>query len=169
VVTAAARKRKERVRQLEELEGMVAVLEQGSASLNQRATTLSSLAAAALGAFGIFASQVGSVELGGLKIAAAALLTLAALALLAGAYYALSSVRPAGRWSDNFARRAEVVAKGDMRASLRLEYLVETVQMQLERNNSKAMLMKKSYQWAAFALLAATSAVIVVLVDVMLR
>jgi hypothetical protein len=162
---AGSRPPEQQARQLGELEGMVATLEQGSTSLNQRATTLASLAVAALGAFGVFASRIGEIGIRGLEISAAALLAVAALALLIGAWYALLSVQPGGKWSDNFAKRAKTVARGQMERSLLLDHLVETVEMQLERNTGKAVRMKKSYRWTAFALLTATGAVMVVLVD----
>ena len=164
--TCAGRRSQEQARQLVELEDMVATLEQGSTSLNQRATTLASLAVAALGAFGVFASQIGKIGIRGLEIAAAALLAVAALALLIGAWYALLSVQPGGKWSDNFAKRMKTVVRGQMETGLRLDHLIETVEMQLERNTAKAVRMKKSYRWTAFALLTASCAVLVVLVDV---
>lgn len=169
VEISLARSTEERSRQLGELENMVAELEQGSSSLNQRATTLSTLAVAALGTFGVFAAQLDSITMRGLAIATAVLLGAASFALLFAAWFALRSVRPAGKWSDNFAVRAEAVAKGEMGDRRRLEHLVRTVQSQLERNNTKARSMKLANDCAAGAVVAATAAVIPVLVDIVLR
>lgn len=168
VRSTSARSSEERKEQLRELEEMVKTLEGGSSSLNQRATTLAALAVAALGAFGIFASRISSVQMGGMAIAAGSLLGIASLALLVTAGFALWSARPGGKWSENFASRAEVVIEGRMEFKIHLDHLVETVKLQLKRNHNKARRMKRAYDSSAIALVTGTSSVIVVLVDALI-
>jgi len=143
---------------------MVKALGQGSGSLNQRATTLGALAAAALGAFGIFSNQIGGLHPSGLSIAAAILVGTAAFALLAAAGTALASVLPSGKWTATFAARVEMVAEGQLSTDLRSRHLLRAVKMQLERNYQKATLMKKAYWLTGVALVAATLAVITTLI-----
>ena len=162
---APAKNAKKREQQILELEEMVSSLEKGSSSLNQRATTLAALAVAALGAFGIFASRLDSIGNEVLQIVIAGLLVVTSLALLVAASFALWSVRPAGWWSENFADRAEDVMAGQMGERRRLDHLSRTAKVQLQRNNEKARRMKQAYDASAVALVAATSAVVTILLD----
>jgi len=150
--------------QLGELEKMIKALGQGSGSLNQRATTLAALAVAALGAFGVFSAHIGDINPSGLKIAAAALVGTAGVALLAAATFALASVLPGGRWTATFADRVETVAEGKLDTDLRCRHLLRAIKAQLERNYQKATLMKKAYWLTGVALVAATLAVITALI-----
>jgi hypothetical protein len=166
VELSLARSKQGKKRQLEELEKMIEALAQGSGSLNQRATTLAALAAAALGAFGVFSAQMDEITPSGLSIAAAVLVGVSSIALLAGAGFALKSVRPWGRWTANFAANVESVAKGEMGLELRCLYLLRAVKTQLERNHMKATVMRRAYLLTGVALMSATASVIVVLVAV---
>lgn len=157
--------RKARKRQLCELQRLTALLEQGSISLNQRATTLSALAVAALGAFGAFATRLGDIHSQGLTIATSALLVVASLALLAAALFALYSARPGGKWSENFAIGAKAAIEGVTDGPVQAEHLKTTIQMQLGRNGRKAELMKHAYFWSTIAVIAVALAVTVVGVD----
>lgn len=143
---------------------MVKALGQGSGSLNQRATTLAALAVAALGAFGIFSAQVGKIDPSGLSIAVAVLIGISGFALFLAAVFALVSVHPSGRWTATFAARVETVAAGQLETTLRSRHQLRAVKMQLARNYQKAMLMKRAYWLTGLALLAATLAVMTVLV-----
>jgi hypothetical protein len=157
--------RRKRKRQLRELRRLATLLDQGSVSLNQRATTLAALAVAALGAFGVFATRFGEIDDEGLRIAAAALLAVASFSLLAAALLALWSARPAGRWTVHFAVGAEGVVDATATPAEMADHLTKTIQVQLERNKDKAKLMKRASTCSSVALVAATLAVIGVALD----
>jgi len=143
---------------------MVKALGEGSSSLNQRATTLAALAAAALGAFGVFSSQVGDIDPQWLSIVAATFVGIAAVTLVAAAGFALASVLPGGKWTATFAARVESVAEGKLDPKLHSRHLLRATKEQLERNYQKATLMKKAYWLTGIALVAATVAVMAALV-----
>jgi len=155
----------ERRRQVKELLRLTGLLEQGSVSLNQRATTLAALAVAALGAFGAFATRLSEIHSLGMTIAAAALLTAATVALLAAALFALRSARPGGKWSDNFAAWSRTAIEQPPDRDALAEHLASTIKMQLRRNRDKAELMKHAYRSSTLAVIAAALAVTVVAVD----
>jgi hypothetical protein len=155
----------ERKDQLRELRHLVEQLEQGSASLNQRATTLAALGVAALGVFGAFATRLGGLHYEVLTILTAAALAIGSLALVRAALYALDSVRPGGDWSRNFADRARVSIETPTDDAAQATHLVEAIKVQLDRNRYKAATMRRANFYSSMALVAVTAAVLIVGVD----
>jgi hypothetical protein len=155
----------ERQVQLRELRHLAEQLEQGSASLNQRATTLAALGVAALGVFGAFATRLGGLHDEVLTILTAAALAIGSLALVRAALYALDSVRPGGNWSRNFADRARVSIEAPTDGAAQATHLVKAIKTQLERNKYKADTMRCANFYSSVALVAVTVAVLFVGVD----
>jgi formate hydrogenlyase subunit 3/multisubunit Na+/H+ antiporter MnhD subunit len=150
--------------QLEELIRLEEVVEKGSASLNQRATTLGALAVAALGAFGIFAGKIGELEESHqAKVLVAIALAVASIALFLAAAMALWAARPSRDWVQRFGKAHRPVVRGDL--SDRGERVAVAVKGQLLRNKAKAGRMSWAYGAIALALVAVTFAVVVVAVN----
>lgn len=153
---AMARKVEE---QLEELEKMLTTLNQGSDSLNQRATTLATLAVAAIGALGIFSTNIGEIGSVGLAITVAAFAGLAGIAMLTAACFALAAALPGSKWAVTFFKRARAVAKGKLDKEVQARLRFRAVKEQFQRNEEKVTRMKLAYRFTGLALFAATFAV----------
>jgi hypothetical protein len=150
--------------QVEELIRLEEVVENGTASLNQRATTLGALAVAALGAFGVFAGKISELdESHQAKVLVAIGIAVASVALFIAAALALWSARPSRNWVQRFAKVNRPVVRGDL--SDRGERVTLAVKGQLLRNRSKAGLMTWAYGAITVALVAVTFAVVVVAVN----
>ena len=154
--------------QLGELKHLAEVLDKGSISLNQRATTLAALAVAALAAFGVFASRLGQAHPHGLAVASAALVAIAGISLAIAAVLALLAAAPGSNseWSKNFATWATCVIEGSMSKQEQLEHFSREIPRQLRRNKRKAVRMRRAYRCSLGAVVSATLAVGVVVVSV---
>ena len=157
--------------QLAELKHLAEVLDKGSVSLNQRATTLAALAVAALGAFGVFGSRLGQAHPHRLAIASAAFLAIATIALAIAAVLALLAAAPGSNseWSTNFATRAARVLEGSMSDTGQLDHFAVEITRQLVRNKKKAVRMRRAYRCSLVAIVSASLAVGVVVLSVMCR
>ncbi len=144
--------------QLNEMRRLAAVLEAGSSSLNQRATTLAGLAVAGLGTFGLFAGKLNEVHGADARQIVAIALAVASFSLAIGAGFALFAVFPGGRWAVVFSAEAKPLIEGDL--TKRGEATAAMVKMQLARNSEKAVWMKRAYGATAVALIAVFVAVV---------
>jgi hypothetical protein len=146
--------------QIMELRRLSTVLEAGSSSLNQRATTLAGLAVAGIGTFGLFAGKLAEVDgAHGRHIVAYALVA-ATVFLALGAAFALVAVLPGGKWGQSFAEEAKPLIEGKL--NQRGEKSAAMVAMQLKRNSGKAVWMKRAYRSTGLALIAIVVAVVAV-------
>ncbi|MCW2979911.1 MAG: hypothetical protein JWO14_1638 [Solirubrobacterales bacterium] len=149
--------------EVQELIRLSEILEQGSSSLNQRATTLAALTVTALGAFGVFAGKIHELHGGITKAFVAVALVDASLALVLSAGIGLLAVAPGSDWREKFEAESRPILAG--RLDKRVETLRERVTKQTERNSWKANRMKVSYLLTSVALVAAAAAVVAVAIS----
>jgi hypothetical protein len=149
--------------EVRELVRLSEILEKGSSSLNQRATTLAALTVAALGAFGVFAGKIHELDGGNTQgfVAIALIVASSALALSAGV--GLWAVVPRNDWKEKFEAESQPIVKGDL--NKRIETLRSRVTNQTVRNSWKAGRMKVSYLLTGIALVAAAAAVVAVAIS----
>jgi len=146
--------------QIAELRRLAAVLETGSSSLNQRATTLAGLAVAGIGTFGLFAGKLAEIHGADAREVVAIALVAASVFLAISAGCALLTVLPGGKWGPSFAEEAQPVIQGDL--GQRGQKSAAMVKSQLKRNSEKAIRMRWAYRSTAVALIAVVVAVVAV-------
>jgi hypothetical protein len=152
-------------RQFAELERLQAVLDNGSTSLNHRATTLAGLAVAALGAVGIFATRLADVEPNLLTRLAAISLIVSAIGLILTTIEALRAASPECMWANAFSEWATSVIGGYMTREARLLHLEGAIKHQLGRNQGKVGRMKRAYDGCRVAILGVAIAVVLTAAD----
>ncbi|MFL5872218.1 MAG: hypothetical protein ACJ75T_01910 [Solirubrobacterales bacterium] len=146
--------------QIAELRRLAAVLETGSSSLNQRATTLAGLAVAGIGTFGLFAGKLAEIHGADARELVAIALVAASVFLAISAGFALLAVLPGGKWGRSFAEEAQPVIQGEL--GQRGQKSAAMVKSQLKRNSEKAIRMRWAYRSTAVALIAVVVAVVAV-------
>jgi hypothetical protein len=149
--------------EVQELIRLSEILEQGSASLNQRATTLAALTVAALGLFGVFAGKIHGLHGGITRGFVAVALIDATLALVLSAFVNLLAIVPRGDWREKFEAESRPILAG--RLDKRVQTLRARVTNQAERNRWKADRMKVSYLLTSVALVAVATAVVAVTIS----
>jgi len=157
--------------QLQALERLVEELDRGSASLNQRATTAATISVAAIGALGVFGTQLPGLEAAScVRVASGIFVGIAAVAMVFAAVGAMSGAAPKRKgWGPIFIKRAAQILDGSAPDIEWLRSYKEALVHQYARNAGKAMRMRWVYRITTVAAGCSSVAVLIALVGAALH